>query len=147
MHNITSWIFRRKVESEPISDEQWDALFSATPPAMIDPKWAGQNRRRESRQRCEHIARLYVDLSGAGQRRFLIRTRDLSEMGVGFVHAQRIEPGTKCTIVFMTRDHLLLQRQAVVASCRRYDRVFIVGMRFHKPVDPHQVIGAESEAA
>jgi hypothetical protein len=142
MNGIAGWLFGRTVESEPISDEQWEALFAPTPES---PSRLGVERRREERLPHEQVGQFFLDLGGQGQHRFIVRTRDLAPSGIGFIHSKPSELGSPCRIVLMSRARKLVQRDAVVASCRQHQDVYVIGIRLEKPIEPDEFIAPPDE--
>ncbi|MCE9591523.1 MAG: PilZ domain-containing protein [Planctomycetes bacterium] len=134
---------RRKVESRAITEEEWVVLAS---PAPDSKPYGGVDRRRRRRATHRAIMHLYLETSsGEDSERYLVRTRNLSDTGVGFIHAEPVQPGTRCQIALLDLDHQLVRRRGMVAcSAGSDDGLFHVGVRFDEPINPADFVRPES---
>lgn len=125
---------RKPTDSHRISNAAWTALLAAP---MRTHQYVGSNRRQENRIDRQQIVYFGLDLSDTNmpRDRFLVRTRDISEHGLGFTHSQEVIPGTRCKVAMITVDQRLITVLGTVASCiDRGDSVFNVGITFDNPV-------------
>src|SRR5262245_34695363 len=124
-----------------ISEEQWAAL-AAVPDAGV--LHIGQERRSQPRAEHRVVAQVFLGLSNKGSKeRYLIRTRDLSQNGIGFVHSKPVQLGERCEISLLTSDNRLLHRSGVVAACTPQGRsLYSVGIKLDKPLPAKEVEAA-----
>lgn len=72
---------------------------------------------------------------------YLVRTRDLSAGGIGFMHSQSVPTKTRCTFALQSEDGRGRIVAGQVAWCRplrhmQTDQpVYAVGLQFDKPID------------
>jgi len=137
-----TFLTRRKVETRTISDEQWQAMIA---PAVHSMPYGGPERRYQ--RRATHLAIMHLHLESAPRGepdRYLVRTRNLSDTGVGFIHSEAIPPGTRCQIALLDLEHQLVRRRGVVAcSAECEERLHHVGLRFDEPINPTDFVMPE----
>lgn len=133
---------RSVVESRVITEEQWQVLSM---PAPQSKPYGGPERRRRRRATHCAIMHLYIEgPAGTEPQRYLVRTRNISDTGIGFIHGCTIQPGTQCQIALLDLDHQLVRRGGMVAcSAGAEDNLFHVGIRFDEPIDPADFIKPE----
>jgi hypothetical protein len=140
MTTITKPLARRRVESRQMSEEEWGALMAE--PASSDT-YLGADRRAEERRPHREILHFFVALSLADRvrKRYLVRTRNISRMGVGFLHSQEAVRGTRCRVAMLSLDEHLVQVNGKVASCRQQrDGLYAVGVVFDHPLEIGQFV-------
>ena len=117
-----------RIETLPITDEQWHLLM-AEPAAQVRRR----RRERRSEKRAPHrgIAHLLVQIEdGRRRERYLVRTRDISRHGVGFLHNRPIDVSARCHIALITFDRRFAHHAGAIAACtKRADGMFEVGIR------------------
>jgi hypothetical protein len=131
---MTITTHRKPTDSHRISNAAWTALLAAP---MRTQMYGGNNRRQEQRVDKQQIVYFGLDLSDTNmpRDRFLVRTRDISENGLGFTHGQDVKTGTRCKVAMITVDQRLISVVGVVASCvDRGDGNFNVGITFEKAI-------------
>ena len=119
----------RRADSRVLTLAQWRALMAD--PATIGPLHLGGDRRTQARFRHREVLHLFVGvgLLREPRERYLVRTRDVSPHGVGFVHSREMKRGTRCRVGLLTRRGELVRRTGTVASCAaRADGLFNVGL-------------------
>ncbi|MBI1335561.1 MAG: hypothetical protein GC164_01210 [Phycisphaera sp.] len=121
-------------DTRPITDAQWQAMLLKPTPVTTA---VTNERRGESRARHHGIARVFLELSGkdGSHGRYLVRCRDISPTGIGFVHHQGAQAGTRCEVHLLTRGGRILRRRATVASCKpQKNGYFTIGLRLDGPI-------------
>lgn len=90
---------------------------------------------------------LILEVEGATAR-FIVRPRDLSAGGIGFLHGSFLHPGRNCIIALKTVDGegLLVNGRIVRCRCVR-GRIHDVGMQFEKPVEIDNFVGRQERSA
>lgn len=124
----------RNVDTRVIDDKEWNALLSET---VAGPPHMGSDRRTADRHRRTDVMNLQIGLRwfGKSRERFLVRTRDVSRSGMGFLHSQSMAQGTRCRLQMLTTKNKLMEVDGKVAYCHeRGDGVFAVGVEFAKPL-------------
>lgn len=125
---------RRSTRSRAITAAQWAAMAAelTQPPAH-----SGAERRSEPRTNKRQIAHIFIKLGGWGKPtlRFLVRTKDISRFGIGFVHCEAAGKGSRCRVSLVANDGKLVEVRGAIASCNKQDDGFFsVGVRFDSPI-------------
>ena len=125
----------RYVDTLAISREQWLALLDEIDLSRREAP-SCVNRRRVRRAPCRQVLAVFLDLehpSGA-KSTFLVRPRDISRTGLGFIHGAYIHPTSKAELTLVLPDRELLRKHGVVARCRHVrGKVHEVGVAFDEP--------------
>ncbi|MCX5661821.1 MAG: PilZ domain-containing protein [Planctomycetota bacterium] len=122
----------RSVDSRPIGNEEWNLLLTESaegPPRM------GSERRNTDRHRRTEVMNLQLGLRwfGKPKERYLVRTRDVSRTGIGFLHSQEIQQGTRCRLSMLTVKSRLIEVEGKVAYCHaKAEGVYSLGVEFDK---------------
>jgi CheY-like chemotaxis protein len=98
---------------------------------------AGKERRRQSRVPYEHRAGLIVQMHhpGGSVATYLVRVRDLSTGGVGFLHGSFVYCGTRCTMALLTTDGKTVCVEGKVVRCSHVRKhIHQIGLRFNTPI-------------
>jgi hypothetical protein len=126
---------RRYVDTLAITREQWLALLDEIDASRREAP-ACANRRRMNRAPCREVLAVFLDLehpSGA-KSTFLVRPRDISKTGLGFIHGAYIHPTSKAELMLVLPDRELLRKRGSVARCRHIrGKVHEVGVAFDEP--------------
>jgi hypothetical protein len=90
---------------------------------------------------------LVLEVEGATAR-FIVRPRDVSASGIGFLHGSFLHPGRACVVALRTIDGegVLVSGRVVRCRCVR-GRIHDVGMHFDKPIDLDNFVGVRERAA
>ncbi|HZZ44367.1 MAG TPA: response regulator [Tepidisphaeraceae bacterium] len=101
-------------------------------------------RRIDQRLRFTEQAQLFVQLRhpGGTAGNYLVRTRNLSRTGIGFLHGTFVYNGTPCTIALRSTDKIVVAMEGRVVRCNHVrGHVHEVGVRFDKPIRLRQFLG------
>lgn len=125
---------RRSSRSRSITAAQWAAMAAEL---AQPPEHSGAERRSEPRTSKRQIAHIFIKLGGWGKPtlRFLVRTKDISRFGLGFVHCEAANKGSRCRVSLVATDGKLVEVRGSIASCNKQDDGFYsVGVRFDTPI-------------
>ena len=128
-------LHRKDAVSEAIAEQEWQSL-------MTDPRaWPehdGDERRGEARVPHRELAQFVLEIHESDDmitRRFLVRTRDVSSQGIGFLHHRPVDVGADCRVSLLIRRGRLVHRTGTIAACsHRRDGHYEIGMRLRKSV-------------
>lgn len=101
-------------------------------------------RRGEQRLRFAEQALLFVQLRHPGGTvgSYLVRTRNLSRTGIGFLHGGFVYSGTPCTVALRTVDKAMVEIDGRIVRCAHVrGHVHEVGVRFGKPIRLREFLG------
>lgn len=125
---------RRSSRARAITAAQWAAMAAE----LTQPReHTGAERRSEPRTSKRQIAHVFIKLGGWGKPtlRFLVRTKDISRYGLGFVHCESASKGSRCRVSLVANDGKLVEVRGAIASCNKQDDGFFsVGVRFDEPI-------------
>lgn len=122
------------VDTHQITEDQWAALLCAP---VAGPPYMGSDRRNCERHRRIDLMRFEMGLRwiGRARERYIVRTRDVSREGIGFLHSGPITPGTRCRMTILSLKGKLLEMDGCVAFCNpRADGVYAVGVCLDGPI-------------
>lgn len=99
------------------------------------------NRREGDRKHVSAIAGVLLEVEhpGGAAARFIVRPRNISRTGMGFIHGGYLYKGSKVTITLVMLDREMIVLRGTVMRCRHVKaRIHEIGMRFAEPlsVDP-----------
>lgn len=97
----------------------------------------GRERRRQERVPYQHQAGLIVKMHhpGGSIANYLVRVRNLSSGGIGFLHSSFVYSDTRCTMTLRTRDNKSVFIQGKVVRCKHVRmHIHEVGLRFDEPI-------------
>lgn len=135
-----------------MSEEQWSTLLARIERASIQRPHAGPDRRGDDRQRYPVNFRCILRLEGSEKRgagTFLVRTRNISRGGLGFVHHQTLVAGTRCTVALQGEDGQGRIMAGRVVWCQEVMQLevetplFQVGVQFDQPIDLEPLMTSE----
>lgn len=107
------------------------------------------DRRHEQRLRYSQQALLFVQIRhpGGTAGNYLVRTRNLSRTGIGFLHGSFIYNGTPCTVALRSVDKAIVAVEGRVVRCHHVrGHVHEIGVHFDKPIRLKQFLGREAPA-
>lgn len=119
-----------------LSDKQWANVMSEIEAAT--PTYDGGERRRDSRRRYKKHLRVIVRVEhpGGSNMTFAVRSRDISAMGVGFLHGSFLYPGTPCSVVLPALDGRMFSVKGTIVRCRLLQgKLHEVGVEFTDPIE------------
>lgn len=106
---------------------------------------AGRDRRRQTRVPYERRAGLIVQMHhpGGSIENYLVRVRNLSTGGVGFLHGSFVYTGTYCVMTLLTINNRAVRVEGKVVRCRHVRKhVHEIGVRFDEPIDLHDFVAS-----
>lgn len=116
----------------------------------LDSRRASPNdndRRIEQRLRFSQQALLFVQIRhpGGTAGNYLVRTRNLSRTGIGFLHGGFVYNGTSCTVALRTTDKTIVAIEGKVVRCNHVrGHIHEIGVHFDKPIRLGQFLGREA---
>lgn len=107
------------------------------------PNEDGRQHERMPYRNVAYVTATLKHLDGRHQK-FIIRTHDLSESGLGFLHGNFIYPGSPMRVILHHRVHGLSYHDTIVRRCAHYKRhIHQVGVEFEKPINIEDYILTE----
>ena len=116
-----------------ISDQQWVSLLERIAREQSDID--GPRRRTEPRHPYHVTCILRLGYPGQTPGTYLVRCRNLSTGGMGFVHSAMLEPGTRCALALQGNGGAGCIVAARIAWCRPIEQVYDVGVQFDEPIE------------
>lgn len=96
------------------------------------------NRRNNQRRACQQVAGLLLELEHPTGARFhfIVRPRDISRTGMGFLHGGYVHKGTKAAVSLVMLDREVISRVGAVVRCRHVQGlIHEVGVKFDEPFE------------
>jgi hypothetical protein len=124
-----------------MSDQQWLSLLERI--ARSGMEYDGLNRRATRQRRHPKTMRCVLRLGYPGKTpgTYVVRSRNISSEGLGFIHGGPIAPGTRCALALETDDGAGVIVSSRVAWCKSIDMdVYDIGMQFDKAIDINRFI-------
>ena len=92
---------------------------------------------RRAARRYPYLVGESLDLQIEGEpTRFVVRGRDISAIGISFLHGTFLYSGQRCTVTLRTIDGERVLVSGQVVNCRSaQDRIHVVGLAFDDPID------------
>jgi len=150
--NLIVAIQRKKTE-EPymydtlrISDKQWASLLREVENNARLERTEEQECKRPA-PRHPRLMRCIVRVNhpGGTPATYLVRTRNISEGGLGFLHGGYLHTNTPCVILMQTNDKQSLVIEGKVAWCRLVQgRCHEIGVQFNKPITVEPFLNSHS---
>lgn len=79
---------------------------------------------------------LQIENPGGSPAVSVVKSRNLSRTGIGFLHGQFVRPASACGITLLTIDGQWIRIWGTIVRCRRVsDGVHEVGVKFNQPID------------
>jgi len=97
----------------------------------------GRDRRQQERLPYTHPAGLIIKMRhpGGSVGNYLVRARNLSSTGIGFLHGSFVYTGTHCTMALRTRHNRMVNVEGKVVRCHLVHRhIHEVGILFSEPI-------------
>lgn len=132
----------RKVESDhtvdtlKISEQEYQRLLGKLDQVAAQSRGKTVQRRRD--RRFTHPAQMIVRMMhpGGTTGNYLVRTRDVSANGLGFLHGNFVHVATRCVIYLAGREGKWYRIEGQVVRCRLIERrTHEVGVLFDEPID------------
>jgi hypothetical protein len=124
------------VDTLRISKSEWRAILTQLERDAQDP--TGRDKRRDQRKRYRAMMTLLIKMLHPGGTRitYLVRTRNLSNTGLGFLHGGYLHSGTRCTLALTALDGTPCPISGKIVRCRHLQgKVHEVGIRFERPIN------------
>lgn len=123
----------RVVDTLRLPAEEFRQLISSGHPASSRP-----NGRREDRRRYQPPQGIVLEVEhpGGSRARLLVRPRNISRGGVGFLHGGFLHDRSPCRVYLWLSDGGVFRVAAHVAHCRHVSgKIHEVGLKFATSVD------------
>jgi CheY-like chemotaxis protein len=107
-----------------------------------------KNRRNQERLHYTNPAGLIVQMRhpGGSASNFLVRARNLSATGIGFLHGSFVYSGTPCMLALRGVNGKIVGIEGTVARCQHVKgHVHDIGVCFNEPINLAQFISAKGE--
>lgn len=119
-----------------ISDKEWTSILDEVE-THARMKSTDQDACKRPLPRYQRLMRCIVRVNhpGGTPATYLVRTRNISEGGLGFFHGGYLHTDTPCLVLMQTMDKQSLVVQGRVAWCRLVQgRCHEVGVQFNKQI-------------
>ena len=133
------------IDTLAITDDQWMQIVADLDGHAVSR--VVRSRRRHPREPLHEKAALHIvrlQNPEANTETYLLRLRNISAGGIGFLHGQEMCPGTPCTVgIRTTEGHMVLVVGHVVRTRQlkgQVEPIFEVGIEFNKPIDIHRFV-------
>lgn len=127
------------IDTLHLSDEQWRTLAERLD--HDDPYTTGQ--RRHQRIAYRKLAQIAVAILQPGGKwaKYIVRSRDLSPGGIGFIHGSYIYLGSECRVILKDCNEQVTCLDGVVKRCELLEgTAHDVGVQFNEEIDVEQFI-------
>lgn len=124
------------IDSVRLTRAQFDEILDESQRSRCQAP--SSNRRQKSRQNLTAVAGVLLEIEhpGGAVSRFIVRPRDISQTGMGFMHGGFLYKGSKVTITIVMMDREMIVLRGQVARCRHLKaRIHEIGMSFAEPLD------------
>lgn len=137
-----------------LSDQQWMNLLEQVERSGREyaERFEGDERRDDERSRHSYRVRcaVRVQSSEGASATYVIMCRNISAGGLGFLTAQPLEVGQKCTLALQGDEGQGMIAAGRVVWCRPIEEVvgedaFEVGVQFDQPIDVNQFADGNSD--
>ena len=106
--------------------------------AMVDHLLDQSDSRRRATRHPTNFMRMTAEVAQPGGTigRYIVRSVDLSETGVGFLNGNYLHPSSRCRLSVKTTDGELLGIDGCIVHCTNLrGHVHLVGVQFDSPID------------
>ena len=124
-----------------MSDQQWLSLMERI--ARSGSDYGGPERRQDRKHRHSQTMRCVLRLGfpGTTPGTYMVRSRNISSDGMGFIHGCHIAPNTRCAMAIQDDDGVGLTVSGRVAWCRNIEMdTYDVGIQFDKPIEVNRFL-------
>jgi hypothetical protein len=138
------------IDTLRLSAKDWDQVQALLETARDNGGFGHCDQRREPRfpYRLDSSVLVEVMHPGGSRVRYLVRPRNLSRSGLGFLHGNFIYTGTRCVVMLMTHDGAAVPCTARVVRCRHIQgKVHGVGIKFDRALGSLDDFLSAAEAA
>ncbi len=137
-----------------LSEKQWEILIATLEAGKGPTVPATRDRRDLDIKRYPHVRRVALRIvhSGGQKTSHLVRSRNLSVGGMGFIHLSFLYPDTPCHVALQTRHGESVALSGKVTWCRHLSgKSHEIGLRFDQLIQIDEFIEpdvlVQSEAA
>jgi len=123
------------IDSLRLSQREQDELIAKLDHSSPTP--GTDERRIDERVPYQRQAGLIVQMRhpGGSIANYLVRARNLSTSGIGFLHGSFVYPGTRCSLALITIDNRIVRVEGQVVRCRLVCRhIHEVGVHFDRSI-------------
>ncbi len=133
------------IDTLHLSDEQWRTLSEKLD--QHDPYLTGQRRHQRIAYRKLAQIAVAVRQSDGEWAKYVVRSRDLSPGGIGFIHGSYVHVGCECRVILKDCHGQVVCLDGVVKRCGLVQgTVHDVGVQFHEEINLTAFMGeAEGE--
>jgi hypothetical protein len=124
------------VDTLRITKREWLTLLSQLEREATQR--IGQEKRRDQRKRYRAMTAMLIQMVHPGGSRitYLVRSRNLSRSGFGFLHGGYLHSNTRCNLTLTAHDGTPRPVAGKVVRCRHLQgKVHEVGIKFDKPIN------------
>ncbi len=117
-----------------LSDEQWQALIDSLGQGLSN--YTGQ--RRHIRTQFRKLSQIAVAIKQSDGQwvKYLVRMRDLSRSGLGFIHGAYVHVGNDCRVILKDATDQLVCIDGTIRRCNLVQgRVHNIGVQFKEEID------------
>lgn len=128
------------IDTLHLSDEQWHTLSEKLD--RDDPDLTSQrSHRRITYRKLSQIAVAIRQADGKWGK-YVVRSRDLSSGGIGFIHGSYIHPGSECRVILKDCQGQVICLDGVVKCCELVEgTAHNVGVQFNEEIDIASFVG------
>ncbi|GAB4110284.1 MAG: hypothetical protein Kow00105_19050 [Phycisphaeraceae bacterium] len=133
------------IDTLKLTNEQWAELAEKLDRVPTD--YRGQ--RRAVRIEYKKLAQIAVAIkvSGTQWTKYVVRSRDLSEGGIGFLHGAYVHEGSACRVILKDLSDKVICIDGQVKHCVHVSgTVHKVGVQFNEKIDLSQFTEASGQA-
>jgi hypothetical protein len=126
------------VDTLRLSTRDWDQVQALMDLEREDGGFGTRDQRRDPRHAYLVGGSVLIEVMhpGGSRVRYLVRPRNLSRSGLGFLHGNFIYTGTRCVVMLLTRRGVSTPCTARVVRCRHIQgKVHGLGIKFDRPLD------------
>ncbi len=122
------------IDTLHLSDEQWRTLSEKLDQG--DPYVSGQrSQRRITYRKLSQIAVAIRQADGEWGK-YVVRSRDLSPGGIGFIHGSYIHPGSECRVILKDCHEKVVCLEGIVKRCELIEgTAHDVGVQFNEEIN------------
>jgi PilZ domain len=131
-----------------LSERQWMSVLQRVELNERDDGYTDENQRQSPRLPAHEEARCMIRLGHPSSKHgtYLVKLRNISDTGVGFISAEPFEPKTRCTVALQDAQGQGLVCAASVVWSRQIDEgLEAVGIRFDQPINAERFHGQSSQ--
>ncbi len=132
------------IDTLQLSNEQWAELSAK----LEQPGAEDGGQRQHKRVPFRKLAQIAVAIQQPDQTwtKYIVRSRDLSSGGIGFIHGSFIHAGSRCRVILKETEGRASCIEGVVRRCELLQgRAHNVGVEFNEPIELDRFVHPESD--